>query len=84
MPGSTDTVDVAGARAVVLRAAEPGDLTAAVWSPEPDVTVLFGWRGDPDVARSVLASITEVDAATWEAGSVVDTSDDDGCYSLFC
>lgn len=61
------------------------DRAAVVWSPQPDVTVLFGFRGSLDAALDIARSVVVVDEATWQASSSVDTSTLDGCGgSMFC
>jgi hypothetical protein len=60
--------------------------TAAVaWSPQPDVVVLFGFRGSLDAALNIARSVEVVDKATWQRSTTPDTSTNDGCgASMFC
>ena len=61
------------------------DRAAVVWSPQPDVTVLFGFRGSLDAALDIARSVVAVDKTTWQRSSSVDTSTLDGCGgSMFC
>jgi hypothetical protein len=52
------------------------------WSPSPGVTVFAGHRGSLEEALAFARSLSVVDRASWETGTVVRT--DDGCSSLFC
>jgi hypothetical protein len=80
-----DVVDVAGVPAmVVVDDFGDSERVAVVWSPAPDVTVLVGLIGTRADALAVARSVASVDRATWEAASVVDTSNGDGCTSMFC
>ena len=61
------------------------DRAAVVWSPQPDVTVLLGFRGSLDETLDIARSVVVVDKATWQRSSSVDTSTLDGCGgSMFC
>jgi hypothetical protein len=74
--------DVNGASAL---AGESGGRAAVTWAPTPGILVRIGLYGTLDDALAIARSVGEVDAATWEAASVVDTSADDGCgNSMFC
>jgi hypothetical protein len=81
--GSTSRyVDINGNSGVAYQGT---DRAAVVWSPQPDVTVLFGFRGSLDAALAIARSVGVVETATWEASSSVDTSELDGCGgSMFC
>ena len=50
-----------------------------VWSPQPEVTVLLGFRGTLDAALGIARRVVVVDAATWQASTTLDTSELDGC-----
>jgi hypothetical protein len=74
-------VDVNGA---VALASETEGQAALVWTAAPGLLVRIGLYGTLDEALAIARSVGEVDVTTWEAASVVDTSTDDGCNSMFC
>ena len=76
-------VEINGSSGVAYQMTE--QTAAMVWSPQPDVTVLLGFRGSLDDALDIARSVVTVDKATWQASSLVDTSTLDGCGgSMFC
>ncbi len=82
--GSTSRyVDINGHAGVAYQRDE--QTAAVVWSPQPDVTVLFGFRGSLDAALDIARSVATVDKATWQHSTTPDTSTSDGCgASMFC
>ena len=58
--------------------------SAVTWSPSDDVVVVLGSYGPLDELFEIAQSVVEVDQATWESASELDTSPGDGCSSMFC
>ena len=77
------TLDAIDGRPALLFDGE-GDRSGVTWSPIDDVVVVLGSYGSLDELFEIARSVTEVDQATWEAASTLDTSPGDGCSSMFC
>ena len=60
------------------------EFTALAWQLDGGVTALFGYHGPLDAALAVVDGLREVDRNGWLAVAPLDTSDDDGCNSMFC
>jgi hypothetical protein len=80
-PEPWSAADVNGTSAL---AGESGGRAAVTWATSPGILVRIGLYGTLDDALTIARSVVEVDTATWAAASVVDTSTNDGCNSMFC
>lgn len=60
------------------------EFTAIAWQLDGGLTARFGYRGPLQAALAIVDSLTQVDRNGWLAVAPLDTSDDDGCSSLFC
>ncbi len=80
---STITLRAIDGRPALLFDREGGS-SAVTWSPNDGVVVVLGSYGPLDQLFEIAQSVVEVDQATWDAASTLNTSPGDGCNSMFC
>ena len=80
---STITLGAIDGRPALLFDREGGS-SAVTWSPNDGVVVVLGSYGPLDQLFEIAQSVVEVDQATWDAASTLNTSPGDGCSSMFC
>jgi hypothetical protein len=80
-PGLPITRTTFGERTVWAQ--ENDGLVSVVWAAGGDVVASFGYRGSLDEALGIVATISEVDDATWQTVPL-NTDPGDGCEGVIC